>query len=397
MEKLSKYLENRIFIQKVFEASPESELWLKEFEAEYPEERTNILLAREVLYQFRTSNHSITEEEKILLFSRIIKQIEASQQKREFRTRVIGLFKYAAVAFLFFSIGAIMFYKRANISPDFFSHSIQEINYDNSAKLIRSNGDNIFLEKDSPVIEYDQEGNLQIDSKLVPSHSDSKSKSGNIFNQLIIPFGRTSRITLSDGTKVSLNAGSRLVYPEVFTGSSREVLLTGEAFFDVTPNPKSPFVVQTSDLRIKVLGTRFNLSAYPTDNFVEAVLATGRISLSRNDAGFFNKPVELVPGQLASYNRQTLETSVSTVDTDNYTLWTEGLVKFESTHLSRILKRLERYYNVSFRFKDPLLGTLQISGKLELDDELTETIERIARAAEVKIEITGEGAYEVRK
>lgn len=397
MEKLSKYLDNKTFIQKVFESSPESELWLKQFEIEHPEGKSNILLARKILSQFRTTNKSFTEEEKILLFSRITKEIEEKQQKGKIKAIYITLLKYAAVALIFFSIGALIFYKRDVISPEFFSQSIPEINHDNSAKLIRSTGENILLDQNNPVIEHSADGNLQIDSKLVATSSDNKVKSGTTFNQLIIPYGRTSQVTLSDGTRVFLNAGSRLVYPEVFTGSTREVLLTGEAFFDVKTDSKTPFIVQTSDLRIKVLGTRFNLSAYPSDNFVEAVLATGKISLTRNDARFFDKPLELVPGQLASYNRKTMETSVQVVDTDNYTLWTEGVVKFESAHLNRILKRMERYYNVSFQFKDPLLGTLQISGKLELKDELAETIERVALAAEVKIEKTAEGYYTVRK
>lgn len=396
MEKLSKYLENKTFIQKVFESSPESELWLKQFEIEHPEGKSNILLARKILSQFRTTNRSFTEEEKILLFSRIIKEIEENQQKGKTKEIFITLIKYAAIALIFFSIGALLFYKRENISPGFFSQNIPEISQQNTAQLIRSSGESILLEQEKSVIVHDGDGSLQIDSKLVAPSIDNKSKTGSTFNQLIIPYGRTSQVTLTDGTRVFLNAGSRLVYPEVFAGSTREVMLSGEAFFDVKVDTKSPFIVQTSDLRIRVLGTRFNLSAYPSDNFVEAVLTSGKISLARNDAGFFDKPVELVPGQLASFNRKTMETSIRIVDTDNYTLWTEGVVKFESTHLNRILKRLERYYNVNFQFMDPMLGTLRISGKLELDDELSETLERVALAAKVRIEKSQEGFYVVR-
>jgi transmembrane sensor len=397
MEKLSNYFENKTFIQKVFESSPESELWLKQFESDHPEEKNNIQLARKILSQFRVTHKSLTEEDKILLFSKVIKQIEEKHKERKARAIIISLLKYAAVALLSFSIGALIFNKREVISPEFFSQGISEINHDNTAKLIRSTGENILLEQDNAVIEHSADGNLQIDSKRIATSGDSRIKQGTTFNQLIIPYGRTSQITLSDGTRVFLNAGSRLVYPELFTGSTREVLLTGEAFFDVKSDSKTPFIVQTSDLRIKVLGTRFNLSAYPSDSYVEAVLASGKIILTRNDAGIFDKPVELVPGQLASFNRKTFETSVRIVDTDNYILWTEGVVKFESAHLSRILKRMERYYNVSFQFKDPLLGTLQISGKLELKEELAETVDRVALAAEVKIEKTAEGVYVVRK
>jgi transmembrane sensor len=230
MENLSNYFENKTFIQKVFESSPESELWLKQFEADHPDEKNNILLARKILSQFRITHKSLTEEDKILLFSQVIKQLEEKQRAGKTRAILVTLLKYAAVALLFFSIGALMFYKRDAISPEFFSQGIPEINHDNSAKLIRSTGENILLEQDNPVIEHSADGNLQIDSKLVATSGDNKIKPGNTFNQLIIPYGRTSQVTLSDGTRVFLNAGSRLVYPEVFTGSTREVLLTGEAF-----------------------------------------------------------------------------------------------------------------------------------------------------------------------
>jgi transmembrane sensor len=397
MENLSKYFENKHFIQQIFEATPESEVWLKQFEADHPEEKGNIQLARKILLQFRTTHKVLSEEEKIVLFSGILHKIEETRQMGRTKSFVTGFLKYAAVAIVFFAIGALFFQQRGSISPEFLSQGFTDALHDKSAKLIRSTGEDIFISQDNPVIEHGADGNLQIDNRVVEGSSGSHKKAASTFNQLIIPYGKTSQVTLSDGTKVFLNAGSRLVYPEIFSGSTREVLLTGEAFFDVTPDNKRPFIIQTSHLKVKVLGTRFNLSAYASDSYIEAVLAEGKISLVRNDAGFFDKPVELVPGQLASFNRATSEMSLRQVDVDNYILWTEGVFNFESVHLSRILKRLERYYDIRFHFKDAFLGTVQISGKLELKEELNETIERIGRAAQVNIVKTPSGEYEVRK
>jgi len=397
MENLSKFFENKHFIQQIFEATPEAHAWLVQFEADHPEEKDNIQLARKIILQFRTTHKILSEEEKIVLFSGIIREIEETQKRGRSRSLFYNFLKYAAVALVFFTIGALVFQKRESISPEFLSQSFPEALHDKSAKLIRSTGEDIVLSQDNPVIEHGVDGNLQIDKRVVEAQSANPKKAANTFNQLIIPYGKTSQVTLSDGTKVYLNAGSRLVYPEIFSGSTREVLLTGEAFFDVTPDNKKPFIVQTSHLKVKVLGTRFNLSAYASDNYIEAVLAEGKISLARNDAGFFDKPVELAPGQLASFSRATSEMLLRKVDVDNYTLWTEGVFKFESVHLSRILKRLERYYDIRFHFKDAFLGTVQISGKLELKEELNETIERIGRAARVNIVKTPSGEYEVRK
>jgi len=143
------------------------------------------------------------------------------------------------------------------------------------------------------------------------------------------------------------------------------------------------------------LGTRFNVSAYPTDNVIETVLAEGKINMVRNDAGFFDSATELVPNQMASFDRTTKTTLVRTVDTDNYTLWTSGILKFESTDLNRILKQVERFYNIRFHFSDPLLGGLRISGKLELNDDKDEICSRIATTASIKILKKGDDLYEV--
>jgi hypothetical protein len=396
MENLSKYFEDKDFISKVIESSAESDAWLQQHAADYPGDRERIMLAWKIIRQFHTNNKSLSEEDKILLFSRVLRQIEENKHSR-IRKIALVMLRYAAVAIFFFSIGSLMFYKRQSIDGDLLSLRFPEIIRENTSMLIRSTGEDILLEQDNPIIEHSGDGVLTIDRREVASSSRAKNTPEKIFNQLINPYGKTAQVTLSDGTRVFLNAGSRLVYPEVFSGTTREVLLTGEAFFDVKQDSGNPFIVLTNDVRIKVTGTRFNLMAYPSDNFIEAVLASGKIILSRNDANLFEKPVELIPGQLVSYNRTTLKTTVTNVDPDYYTLWTEGIFRFESTHLSRIVKRLERYYNIRFQFSDPFLGTVQISGKLEMKEELDETIERIARAAQLHIVKQSEGVYVVKK
>ena len=214
-------------------------------------------------------------------------------------------------------------------------------------------------------------------------------------NQLIIPYGKTSEVMLSDGTKVFLNAGSRLVYPENFTGKTREVFLVGEAFFEVKHDMDHPFIVQLSDLRVKVLGTRFNISAYPSDNVIETVLTEGKVDLEKKHAGLLDKSIEMVPDQLASFNRTSQETTLRKVNTDDYTLWTAGILKFESADLNRITKRLERFYNIRFEYGSPLLGGLRISGKMELKEDKDEICYRIARVASVKIIKKGDNLYEI--
>ena len=394
MEQLSKYIENKNFIHWVFEPDEELAAWWSQFENDHPEEKRNLGLARSVLLKFRTTNKKLSEDEKIILFSRVLRQIEERQRKGKSRHLFTGLLKYAAVALLFFSIGALLFYKQNPPNLHFLTQRLSEPVPEYTARLIRANGENILLREKKSVLQYKANGKLIVNSDTIKSEI-SKQAVVTAMNQLIIPYGKTSEMFLSDGTKVFINAGSKLVYPENFTGKTREVYLEGEAYFEVKKDPKHPFIVQVSDLRIKVLGTHFNISAYPSDKVIETVLAEGKVRLEKINAGFFDKTTELVPNQMASFDMTTKETRVTTVIAENYTIWTAGILKFESADLNRITKQLERYYNIRFRYVDPLLGGLRISGKMELKEDRDEICDRIAQVASVKIEKKGDNLYEI--
>ena len=396
MEDIGKYIENENFINFVFQPDTEIEAWWKQYETDHPEEKVNLLIARKVLMKFRTVKNELSEEEKLLLFANILRQIEKKEPSLKSRLLVVSLLKYAAVAVLFFSIGLLVFYKPNQFNPRIYTQNLSEQANGSSAQLIRANGENITLKDEKSILQYQADGKLVVNNDTLRVNPKKTAKA-NAMNQLIIPYGKTSEVLLPDGTKVFLNAGSRLVYPENFTGKTREVFLMGEAFFEVQHDQNHPFVVQVGDLQIKVLGTRFNVSAYPSDNVIETVLSEGKVSMMQSDARFFEKATDLAPDQLASYNRTTKTTAIKNVDTDYYTLWTKGVLKFESADLNRILKRVERFYNIRFKFSDPLLGGLRISGKLELSEDREEICHRIASVASVKI-INKEGnLYEVVK
>lgn len=396
MDNLSKYLEDISFISWVFEPTSELNLFWKKYGIEHPEESNRIILARKIILQFRTVAKPLSEEEKIRLFSKVLEQIESKEKSRKNIRIFMSMAKYAAVAIFFFSIGALLFYKPNTVNPAFYSFNMNDAASDDQVKLIRSNGEDVILENNRSVIKYQKDGELVINSDTIKSDK-LNSASSQSFNQLIIPYGKTSEILLSDGTKVFLNAGSRLVYPDKFIGNSREVMLFGEAYFEVKHDSKQPFIVQVNDLRIKDLGTKFNISAYPSDGRVETVLTEGKISLKANNSGLFSTATELIPGQLATFDRQTTKINVKTVNVDDYILWTQGMMKFETVDLSRIVKKLERFYNIKLQFNDPMLGTLIISGKLGLNESREEVLERIARTASVNIVKKGEDFYTIMK
>jgi transmembrane sensor len=394
MENITVYLEDRQFICWVFSPGHELDEWWKAFETANPHEKENIQLARRILQKLHTNDKELSEEEKIILFTRILKQVENDRTVPKNRNLIAGFLKYAAVAILFFAIGALLFYQKNNFNPQYFSQDFTESVYTDEAVLIRPGAGNILLNSQKSVIEHRHDGQVVVNNQIVESASADKKGTPEM-NQLIIPYGKTSEIVLPDGSKVWLNAGSRLIYPEFFVDKNREVFLIGEAFFEVEHDDKKPFIVQTSELRIRVLGTSFNVSAYPTDHLIETVLTEGKVKLEQHNSGLFPETTELKPGQLAAFSKTERTMQLKTVDTEHYTLWKQNLIKFESTDLSRVVKKLERYFNIRFKYDDPFLGGIKISGKLELSDHRETVLHNVADVASVKILKIGENYYEI--
>ena len=125
-------------------------------------------------------------------------------------------------------------------------------------------------------------------------------------------------------------------------------------------------------MQVEVCGTRFNVTAYPEDFAVQTVLADGSVVIKSNETGRREKEIILEPGNMAYFNKKTRETRTQKVNVDEYTLWTEGLFSFTNTDFNRIIKKLERFYNIHFQFDDPLKGGIQISGKLDVTQQRSE-------------------------
>ena len=145
MEKISKYLDDKRFIQWVFSPGNELNEWWQAFEAGNPKEKQNIQLAKRILQKLHTKDKELSEDEKIMLFSQILKHVEYRQQKSKTRRIFVGFLKYAAIAILFFSIGALLFYHKNNFNPQFQTQEISEPIHSDEARLIRPGGDDILL------------------------------------------------------------------------------------------------------------------------------------------------------------------------------------------------------------------------------------------------------------
>lgn len=180
-------------------------------------------------------------------------------------------------------------------------------------------------------------------------YSDSQTKQELAYNTLKVPYGKTFKLQLSDGTTVHLNAGSSIKYPIQFIkGLKRAVLITGEAYLDVAKDAKHPFIVNTNDLNIQVLGTQFNVSAYPEDETVEVVLVEGSVNLYTESEGYnTDRNIILEPGFKGSFDKNKGNIYTSEVITSIYTSWINGKLVFRNMTFKNILKKLERCYDVT--------------------------------------------------
>jgi hypothetical protein len=395
MEKISQFLGDQQFINWIFNPTPELESRWQKFQEDHPDEKDNLFLAKEVLQKFRTVDRQLSEQDRIILFAQIVDKIKKKQQSEVKYRRLFVITRYAAVALLFFTIGSLLFYEREFVDRQFLIQNAANHAVDRQTTLIRPDGSTIQLTENQSIFSYQGNKNQLIinDSIEVSRLLDQR----NALSQLTIPFGKTSVVLLADGSKVYLNAGSRLVYPETFTNDKREVFLSGEAFFEVQKDSKHPFIVATTDINIEVKGTKFNLSAYASDTSYETVLTEGKVRIRQNRQGIFDDITDLEPNQIASFDRADRSIEVKKVDVENYVLWKDGMFKFESSDFSQVAIKLERFYNVRFIFADPALRDLKISGKLDLKRTEGSVIEILAIMAAVKINKKGENIYEVEK
>lgn len=191
--------------------------------------------------------------------------------------------------------------------------------------------------------------------------------------ECFVPNGEKKTITLSDGTKVILNSGSLFIYPEQFYGDERCVYLSGEGYFDVFRCDDFPFIVHTGRLNVKVLGTRFNIEAYPDEKSITTTLNKGSVKVfipEKESDGLILKPNEQ-----AVYHSNNMSLDLKKVDANDYSSWTEGEICFIQEPLFSVLKTLSRRYNVEFRYDDKI----NIEDLYTVNFKSDETIEQVVQ------------------
>jgi len=349
------------------------------FLAENPDFRFTVSRARKILEILRDHHDKLNSDDILKIWKNIDgfnKSIRSPQ--RQFKIRTI--LRYAAVLFVALSIGSAGYWFSNQKQKSYFYKSNFGSGTVNQSYLFLSNGTKVDLEKKDSKIALNADKKIIIDNEKEIDLSKISSSDESKMNEVVIPFGKKSQLILEDGTKVWLNAGSRMAFPTKFTGNKREVFLEGEAYFEVAHDQKIPFIVNTAEINIKVLGTRFDLSAFRTDNLIETVLIEGKVAIKEQSAlGLLKSETILSPNQKASFSLIDHSISVDNEpDVENTIAWTAGWFKFSQQSINDVLNKLQRYYNVQFVFDHEFSSADLITGKLDLKDDPERVIAALA-------------------
>jgi ferric-dicitrate binding protein FerR (iron transport regulator) len=215
------------------------------------------------------------------------------------------------------------------------------------------------------------------------------------FNEFRVPYGSKSTLILPDGTKIWMNSGSRIRYPEKFAPEDRTIYLEGEAFFDVTHNPKRPFIVKTSDINIKVYGTRFNVKSFPEESIIETALVSGSVEIERtNSQGKVLNNIRMQPNQIVSYSKMKgdfvsdipvekpkeehkvvavasagkvneVKPIVPVTVIDLVTSWKDEKLLFKKENFEDIIIKMQRWYDVKITLQNENLKKCTFTGTFD--------------------------------
>jgi len=202
--------------------------------------------------------------------------------------------------------------------------------------------------------------------------------------EISTPSGVRSKIVLPDGSTVWLNAQSTLKFRAPFDSFSRDVSLTGEAFFDVKKNPDAPFIVQSGTAKVKVYGTRFNCKAFAEEDKIEVVLEEGKVSLN---TGGVEKVIEkiLKPGDRAVIDKVGNQTNITNEKVEKYIAWHDGKLVFDETPMQEVATQLARWYGIDVEINDPRINKYRITTTFD-NESLHQVLELIGMSSPLDIQ-----------
>lgn len=351
-------------------------------------------VAQKLIEHAREQERHVTPEELDDLWRRVEEQafIEKRKNSRRHILYIATALSAAAIFFCMFWLGKqfIVHYADDDSIVDFAQYTQAEEATNKDIRLLIPGKKEVEVEvkeTDANII-HSQNGAVVVNSDTIDQRKTQEKERE--FNQLIIPKGKRTRLTLADGTRLWANSGTRIVYPSHFEKNRREIYVEGEVYLDVFRNEDAPFIVRTKDFQVQVLGTSFNVSTYPSECISSVVLVEGSVNVKNLQ----KEQVILAPGQLVDIETGRLH-SPRNVDVEPYICWVKKMLMYMNEPLDKVFRKLNLYYGKEFVLESGV-AELQVSGKLDLKEKLEDVLHTISFSAPIYCEEI-EGRIFVRK
>lgn len=300
--------------------------------------------------------------------------IYSSRKPRTLKKWYIGaaFITLLSIIFLFIQKSAEPDYRHLAVSKEI-NDAVQPGSI--SAALTMSDGSVINLaDSENRILSQNDQVDIKIDGGQLLYESKDKHLAGRIDSNVVsIPIGGTYRVTLPDGTRVWLNAASKLKYPVIFAGDTRTVELDGEAYFEVVTNKKHPFIVIAGDTETKVTGTTFNITAYKEDDGVVTTLLDGEVYVYKNE-----NELKLMPGE-QSISSKNKPFSKRKADVEAVVGWKNGYFIFDDQDIETVLKNIARWYNVEIYIQRNMASGKKIGGAFSKKRGLVELLQYLEK------------------
>ena len=336
------------------------------------------MLAREKVCRLKFNHVRLAFAEKTALKKRILDNYEKHRKPKYIRLSWL----FAAACLLIFCFLGSLYLQYQEVSNVELSTSVlADVKVDPEQKEVELH---LSKEKiqvtDNSTISVDKKGNVQVAEIEIKSidrkqHSEQEKEDEHL-NMLSVPNGRRSSLILSDGTKVWINSGTVLQFPETFEKEKRVLYVNGEIYIEVAKHPQWPFYVKTNQMEVQVLGTSFGITAYDDEIFQTVVLKEGSVFVKNNQGN----GQTIQPNQCLMVEKE--EMTVKDVDVYDYISWIDGVLQFHEKSLQKVLNSLSRYYRV--RFDCPMeIGQIKCSGNLVLFDDIDQVLQTLQRTLSI--------------
>lgn len=365
--------------EEIPEDAPEFIAWLEEDEEHEHLYRT---------LKEGTDSDSLFDPDE--MYRKIAREAGIEEPKRKLQS-LIASWKYIAAVVLAAILSGTFYWYQKNALEEKMLAVVENPKEESpapgsrKATLLLDDGSTVELNNE---FEISKKDGTRINNDTTGRISYTKQKKSQVkpeHHTIQVPIGGEYELILADGTRVFLNSETKLTYPSFFEGDARSVKLEGEAYFDVAKNEK-PFIVETDDVDINVLGTSFNLSAYDNEMGVATTLVTGSVEVKTkaDDRSF-----QIAPGYQLTVDRSSGKVSKEKVETSIYTSWTKGEFIFRDQTMGNILTKLSRWYNFTIDYADPSIQDLRFTGSAEKKRPLAYFLNQIETVTNIKFKEYG--------